>query len=79
MSWKLRLLAPVTGTLFGALLALGVWFAFFEYDPSSTAHGFFPKLWQELVAQAEVAAVVACIGGALGLLGGIFVAIFGLD
>jgi hypothetical protein len=79
MSWKSRLLAPLAGALLGALAAIGLWFAFFEYDPSLTAHGFFQKIWQELVAQAEVATVVACIGGALGLLAGIFVAIFGLD
>lgn len=53
MSWKSRLLAPIAGTFFGALAALGVWFAFFEYDPSLTAQGFFPKIWQELVARVS--------------------------
>jgi len=79
MSWKSRLLAPIAGTFFGALLALCVWLGFFEYDPSLTAHGFWQKMWQGLVAQAEVATVVLCIGGALGLVVGILVAIIGLD
>ena len=79
MSWKDRILAPFAGIGIGILFALFIWFGFFEYDPNLQSHGFFPKLWETIVDNLEIAAVVASVGGAIGLLGGIFVAIFGRD
>jgi ABC-type phosphate transport system permease subunit len=76
MSWKERALAPITGMLVGMLAAVGIWFAFFEYDPS-TSGGFFTQMWQSVVDNVEIIVVVAAIGGALGLPVGIFIAIFG--
>jgi hypothetical protein len=76
-SWKERLLIPPLFTLSGIGIALVIWFAFFEYDPDLTAHGFFPKVWQYIVANVEIVAVVACVGGAIGLCAGIVVAAFG--
>jgi len=77
MSWKDRLLAPFAGIGLGALITVTIWFAFFEYDPNLKSHGFFPKLWETILDNLEIVAVVASIGAAIGLLGGIFVAIFG--
>ena len=78
MSWKPRLLAPIAGTFLGSLLALGVWWAFLNTIRHDCSR-FFRGIWLGLIAQAEVAAIVACIGGVFGLAVGILAAIIGLD
>lgn len=77
MSWIERLLAPIIYMFGGMAVGVGVRYVFFEYHPALTAPWIFPRVWQFIVANVELAVVFAFIGGAIGLLIGIFVAILG--
>jgi hypothetical protein len=78
MSWKDRILAPIAGVFGGALIAVVIWYYFFEVHVS-TGGSLIHQAWESIVVHAEVTAVVASVGAALGLLVGIFVAIFGRE
>jgi len=77
MSWKERLLAPILYMFGGMGVGVAIRYIFFEYHPVLTAPWFFPRVWQYIVANIELAIVFASIGGAIGLFIGIIVAIFG--
>lgn len=77
MSWLKRVLAPVAGIILGALIANGIFFSFIDVSVSNATGGFLDRLWENVEANLRVAAIVGCVGGAIGLVIGIFAAIAG--